>query len=68
MTGVLNNFDNRTVDGAAYFGHAQPATLPRMETIERREGVIKEGFPHEIDVIGKYKLYNKQEGNAALDA
>ncbi|MBV7335142.1 ATP-binding protein [Chloroflexi bacterium TSY] len=68
VAGVMNNYDNRTVDGVLYFGHAQPVTLPRMETIERREGVIKEGVPHEIDVIGEYRLYNKQEGNAALGA
>ncbi|MEM7128299.1 MAG: hypothetical protein AAF702_18350 [Chloroflexota bacterium] len=57
----MNNYENRTVDGADYFGYSQPVQLPRMNDIRRREGVIQAGEIHEIDVVGEYKLYNERE-------
>lgn len=68
VAGVLNNFDGRTVAGEEYFSVAESITLPRMEKIHRREGVMKDAELHEIDVIGEYKLHNQQEGNAGLGA
>ncbi len=68
VAGVLNNYDDREVAGERYFGLSHLISLPRMETILRREGVIKDDTIHEIDVVGEYGLYNRQEGNAALGA
>ncbi|MEZ4870265.1 MAG: hypothetical protein R3C14_53540 [Caldilineaceae bacterium] len=68
VAGVLNNFDNRAAESQPYFSVPGTVNLPRMEKILRREGVVKEGIPHEIDVIGEYKLYNGLEGNASLGA
>lgn len=68
VAGVLNNYDDREVDGARYFGLPGLVTLPRMENIDRREGIIKAGAIHEVDVVGEYRLYNRQEGNAAFGA
>lgn len=68
VAGALNNFDGRTVAGETYFGLAESITLPRMERIQRRQGVIKDAELHEIDVIGEYKLHNQQAGNAAFGA
>lgn len=39
-----------------------------MEQIMRREGVVKDGSMKEIDLIGKYRLYNRQEENKGLGA
>lgn len=68
VAGVMNNFNNQQVDGKTYFSHPGTVTLPRMAQIARREGVIKAGSLHEIDVVGEYPLYNQQEGNAGLGA
>jgi hypothetical protein len=68
VAGVLNNFDGRSVAGETYFSLPETITLPRMEKIHRREGVMKAAELHEIDVIGEYKLHNQQEGNASLGA
>ena len=66
--GVLNNFDDRHVDGETYFSSAELVMLPRMEEIVRREGVVKAGKMHEVDVIGEYNLFNHEEGNAGVGA
>lgn len=68
VAGVMNNFNNQQVAGETYFRVAGSVTLPRMAQIVRREGVIKRGDIHEIDVVGEYNLYNQQAGNAALGA
>ncbi len=59
IAGVMNNYDNRIVDGETYFSQAGPVTLIRMEAIHRRAGTIKEGQIQEIDVLGEYTLYNR---------
>ena len=65
---VLNNFDDREVDGSTYFGISTAVKLPRMQNIIRREGVLKAGIPKEIDVIGEYNLHNDGAGNKGLGA
>ena len=64
VAGVMNNYDNRIVDGETYFSQAGPVTLIRLEAIHRRAGTIKEGQIHEIDVLGEYTLYNGQPETA----
>ncbi|MEZ4734796.1 MAG: hypothetical protein R3E79_47495 [Caldilineaceae bacterium] len=64
----MNNFNTQQVDGETYFSITGNVTLPRMAQIVRRAGVITEGSPHEIDVVGEYELYNQQAGNAGLGA
>lgn len=68
VAGVLNNYDDRTVAGNAYFGTDAQVTLSRMEKVVRREGVMKKGDLHEIDVLGEYRLYTGKNGNADLGA
>lgn len=68
VAGLLNNYDDREVAGEAYFGSPNQVPLPRMTAIDRREGVIKAGELHEIDVVGEYRLYNRLEGNAGMGA
>ena len=51
---VMRGFDGREVDGATYFNHPEPVTLPVFEDIERRTGIIEEGVPIEIDLAGEW--------------
>jgi len=39
-----------------------------MWRVLRREGVVKRGRVHEIDLIGLYNLYNDREDNGAYGA
>jgi predicted AAA+ superfamily ATPase len=68
VAGVLNNYDDRTVAGNAYFGTDTQVTLSRMEKVVRRKGVMKKGDLHKIDVLGEYRLYTGKNGNADLGA
>lgn len=54
--GVLKSFDGRTVDGDTYFTISTPVTLPKIDKLERRGGVVKEGIMNEIDLIGEWRL------------
>lgn len=66
--GVMKQYDWRTVDGEPYFNRSGEVNLPRFYEIRRREGVIKAGKIHEIDLIGEYTLSNQQAGSAGLGA
>ncbi|MEM7131776.1 MAG: ATP-binding protein [Chloroflexota bacterium] len=56
VAGVMRNFDGSELDGQEWFGIPGLITLPKIEKIERREGVIKKGEYNEIDVIGEFRL------------
>lgn len=60
--GVMRGFDGREVDGPTYFSIAGSITLPRLINLERREGVIKAGAYNEIDLIGEYRLPQRERG------
>lgn len=53
--GVMHSFDGRTVAGAPYFNGAGAVTLPKFARLERRGGVVKDGLPTEIDLIGEWR-------------
>lgn len=54
VAGVMNNFDDRNVDGKTYFNGPTRVNLLRMKNILRCEGVVKEGEMKEIDIIGEF--------------
>lgn len=66
VSGVMQNFRNLKVEGEVYFSTPGTIRLPHMNNIRRREGVIKEGVPYEIDVVGEYNLKFIDESNADL--
>ncbi|MEM7537245.1 MAG: AsnC family protein [Chloroflexota bacterium] len=59
---VMKGFDGRTLDGPSYFSMPHPVTVPRFYKIENRWGVIEDGSPKELDLIGEYELYDEEEG------
>ena len=63
--GVMRGFDGRVLDGATYFSTPELVTVPKFSEIEQRWGVIEEGIPNELDLIGEYKLpYDAELGKA----
>jgi hypothetical protein len=53
LYGVMQRFDGRTVEGATYFNQSGPLVLPQFSKLERRSGIVKEGAPVEIDILGE---------------
>ena len=51
---VMSRFTGQEVDGAAYFNCDGRIALPNFVTIERRGGVVTDGIPAEIDVVGEW--------------
>ncbi|MEZ4733892.1 MAG: ATP-binding protein [Caldilineaceae bacterium] len=54
VQGVMNCFDDRTVDGSPYFHCPAPVRLPKFTEIERRGGIVQGGTPIEIDLVGEW--------------
>jgi hypothetical protein len=54
LHGVMQRFDGRTVDGAAYFHQAGSLVLPKFSKLERRGGIVQAGVPIEIDLQGEW--------------
>ncbi|MEM7535595.1 MAG: hypothetical protein AAF639_25690 [Chloroflexota bacterium] len=57
---VMKGFDGRTLDGPSYFSTPDPVTVPDFYKIENRWGVIEEGRPKELDLIGEYQGYDEE--------
>lgn len=53
LHGVMQRFDGRTVEGAAYFNQPGPLVLPKVSKLERRGGIVQDGAPVEIDILGE---------------
>jgi len=69
VAGLLKQFDHRKVEGEPYFGIAGEALLPRPQRVLRREGVVKAGRVHEIDLISEHIVYtNGSPDNPGLCA
>lgn len=62
--GVMRGFDGRTLDGETYFSHSAPVTTPKFDSIDNRWGVIEDGVPKELDLIGEHLL---SEDDAKID-
>ena len=50
---VMRGFDGRTLDGESYFSFPEPITVPKFKQIDHRWGVIEDGEPKELDLIGE---------------
>jgi len=61
VAGVVRAFDDRVVDGDIYFGIPGDLQLLRCEKILRRHGTVQAGSIHEIDVMGRYRIYGQTE-------
>jgi len=61
VAGVAKAFNNRKVDGLTYFNIEGDIELPKFSRIHRRHGVIEDGIPHEIDLIGEYSRRNRPD-------
>ncbi|MEM7531007.1 MAG: hypothetical protein AAF639_02420 [Chloroflexota bacterium] len=59
---VMKGFDGRTLDGPSYFSTPDPVTVPKIYKIDNPWGVIEEGRPKELDLIGEYQGYDEDEG------
>jgi len=68
VAGLMREFDDSDVEGETYFSTPHKVRLYLTEHIERRVGVVKEGVPHEIDLVSEYKLYNGEFGNPGKGA
>lgn len=55
VSGVMRCFHWQAVDGQTYFNTPGSVTLPRLDKLDRRGGIIKEGEANEIDLIGEWQ-------------
>lgn len=53
LHGVMQRFDGRTVEGATYFNQPGSIVLPKFGKLERRGGIVKDGAPVKIDILGE---------------
>ncbi|MEM7134814.1 MAG: ATP-binding protein [Chloroflexota bacterium] len=51
---VMRGFDERTLDGETYFSFPEPVFVPKFTQIDQRWGVVEDGVPNELDLLGEY--------------
>ncbi|MGB0386549.1 MAG: ATP-binding protein [Ardenticatenaceae bacterium] len=51
---VMRAFSGPSVDGKIYFNDDRSITLPVFNTLERRGGIVSQGIPVEIDILGEW--------------
>lgn len=61
VAAVMRGFDGRVLDGETYFSTSAPVTVPKFKQIDHRWGVIEDGIPNELDLIGEHSFMVEAE-------
>ena len=64
---VMRGFDGRRLDGESYFSFPEPITVPKFKQIDHRWGVIEDGEPKELDLIGEYPVPDGDHADGGPD-
>lgn len=65
---IMRGFDGREVDGTLYFNQAGMMQLPDFKKIERRTGLVVDGIPIEIDLIGEWEETSSEDEDEQTEA
>jgi len=62
---ILSSFDSRTLDGETFFNVPHPVHMKLLHNLQRQTGIVLDGVPIEIDLLGEHPSSVDYPGNGA---